>query len=166
MFESDTGGTMPVDKAEFRRALGHFAAGVSVVTSRFDDGQIAGITVTAFSSLSLEPPLVLVCIDRRAKIHDRLQPGGNFAVNLLRDDQELVSRRFASSQGDQFQEIGFAPGLSGAPLLEGAIAAVECRIVNLLAGGDHTIVLGEVEATQVHEGKPLLYFRGGYCQLD
>lgn len=156
---------MPVDKAEFRRALGHFAAGVTVVTSRFDDGVITGITVTAFSSLSLEPPLVLVCIDKRAKIHDRLQTGGNFAVNLLRDDQELVSRRFASSQGDQFQEIGYSLGMSGAPVLEDVIAAVECRIVNLLDGGDHTIVVGEVEATHVREGKPLLYFRGGYNQL-
>ena len=156
---------MPVDTAEFRRALGHFAAGVTVVTSRFDDGVITGITVTAFSSLSLEPPLVLVCIDKRAKIHDRLQAGGNFAVNLLRDDQELVSRRFASSQGDQFQEIGYSLGMSGAPVLEDVIAAVECRIVNLLDGGDHTIVVGEVEATHVREGKPLLYFRGGYNQL-
>jgi flavin reductase (DIM6/NTAB) family NADH-FMN oxidoreductase RutF len=156
---------MPVEKAEFRRALGHFAAGVTVVTSRFADGDVAGITVTAFSSLSLEPPLVLVCIDRRARIHDRLQAGGNFAVNMLRDDQELVSRRFASSQGDQFQEIGYTPGMSGAPVLEGVIAAIECRVVNLLDGGDHTIVVGEVEATHVREGKPLLYFRGGYSQL-
>jgi flavin reductase (DIM6/NTAB) family NADH-FMN oxidoreductase RutF len=156
---------MPVDKAEFRRALGHFAAGVTVVTSRAEDGALAGITVTAFSSLSLEPPLVLVCIDKRAKIHDRLKLGGNFAVNMLRDDQELISRRFASSQGDQFQEIGYSLGMSGAPVLEDVISAVECRITSLLDGGDHTIVVGEVEASHVREGKPLLYFRGGYSQI-
>ncbi len=156
---------MPVDKSEFRRALGHFAAGVTVVTSQFDGDKIGGITVTAFTSVSLEPPLVLVCIDKRAKFHDHLNAGGNFAVNMLRDDQELVSRRFASSQGDQFQEVGYALGVSGAPVLEGAIAVVECRIVDLLPGGDHTIVVGEVEGTHVREGKPLLYFRGGYTQL-
>ncbi|HEX3724749.1 MAG TPA: flavin reductase family protein, partial [Pirellulales bacterium] len=112
---------MSVDKAEFRRALGHFAAGVTVLTSGFGD-QIAGITVTAFTSLSLEPPLVLACIDKRAHIHDRLQVGGNFAINMLRDDQEIVSRRFASSQGDQFHEIGYKLGPTGAPLIADAIA--------------------------------------------
>jgi flavin reductase (DIM6/NTAB) family NADH-FMN oxidoreductase RutF len=156
---------MPVEKVEFRRALGHFAAGVTVVTARFDDGQIDGITVTAFTSLSLDPPLVLVCIDHRARIHAKLKTGGNFAVNMLRDDQELVSRRFASHDEDRFHEIGYKPGLSGAPLITDAIATVECRIVDLLPGGDHTIVVGEVEATSVQEGKPLLYFRGGYAQL-
>jgi flavin reductase (DIM6/NTAB) family NADH-FMN oxidoreductase RutF len=156
---------MSVEKAEFRRALGHFAAGVTVVTSKLDDGQVAGITVTAFSSLSLEPPLVLVCIDKRARIHDRLQAGGNFAVNLLSQDQELVSRRFASSEPDPFREIGYRDGLTGAPVIEGAIATVECRIVERLPGGDHTIIVGQVEATHFAEGKPLVYFRGGYCQL-
>jgi flavin reductase (DIM6/NTAB) family NADH-FMN oxidoreductase RutF len=156
---------MAVEKADFRRALGHFAAGVSVVTARFDDGQIVGITVTAFSSLSLDPPQVLICIDRRARIHDRLQVGGPFAVNMLGENQEFVSRRFASSESDQFREIGYRSGTLGAPLIEGAIAAVECRIVETLQGGDHTIVVGAVEATHVAEGKPLVYFRGGYCQL-
>lgn len=157
---------MPVDKAEFRRALGHFAAGVTVVTSKFENGDIAGLTVTAFSSLSLEPPLVLVCIDRRARIHDRLKNGGNFAVNILSGAQELVSRRFASSEADPFREIGYTEGSTGAPLLQDALAAVECRIVELLSGGDHTIVVGQVEATRVHEGKPLLYFRGGYGEME
>ncbi len=156
---------MPVDKAEFRRALGHFAAGVTVVTSQFENGEIGGLTVTAFSSLSLEPPLVLVCIDRRARMHDRLQKGGNFAVNVLSEHQELVSRQFAASSSDPFHEIGFRHGLTGAPLMQDVLATVECRIVELLGGGDHTIVIGEVAATSVREGKPLLYFRGGYSQL-
>jgi len=156
---------MTVEKAEFRRALGHFASAVTVVTAKFADGQMAGITVTAFSSLSLEPPLVLICIDKRARIHDRLQVGGFFAVNILAENQEFVSRRFASGEPDQFREIGYREGSSGMPLIQGAIATAECRIVELLAGGDHTIVVGEVEATSVHEGKPLVYFRGGYSQL-
>jgi flavin reductase (DIM6/NTAB) family NADH-FMN oxidoreductase RutF len=156
---------MPVEKAEFRRALGHFAASVTVVTSKLADDQLGGITVTAFSSLSLDPPLVLVCIDKRARMHDRLQKGGNFAVNMLAEDQEVVSRRFASSEADPFRETGYSPGATGAPLIHGAIAAVECRIVELLPGGDHTIVIGEVEAIIVREGKPLVYFRGGYGLL-
>jgi flavin reductase (DIM6/NTAB) family NADH-FMN oxidoreductase RutF len=156
---------MPIDKAEFRRALGHFAAGVTVVTAKFDDGHVGGITVTAFTSLSLEPPLVLICIDKRARIHDRLQVGGNFAVNMLSQDQELVSRRFAQSKEDPFHELGYRDGVGGAPLVDGAIASVECRIVELLPGGDHTIVIGEVEASEVREARPLLYFRGGYAQL-
>jgi flavin reductase (DIM6/NTAB) family NADH-FMN oxidoreductase RutF len=156
---------MAVEKAEFRRALGHFAAGVTVVTAKFDDARLAGITVTAFTSVSLEPPLVLICIDKRSRMHDKLQVGGNFAVNMLAQDQEFVSRRFASGDADPFREIGYREGVTGAPLLQGTTAAVECRIVELLPGGDHTIILGEVEATQVSEGKPLLYFRGGYAQL-
>ena len=157
---------MPVEKAEFRRALGHFAAGVTVVTSKLAGGELAGITVTAFTSLSLEPPLVLICIDRRARIHDRLTKGGNFAVNMLAATQELVSRRFASHETDPFHEIGYREGLTGAPLIQDALSAIECRIVDVLPGGDHTIFIGEVEATSVQEGKPLLYFRGGYCELE
>ncbi len=157
---------MPVEKAEFRRALGHFASAVTVVTSKAADGQIAGITVTAFTSLSLEPPLVLICIDKRARIHDRLVEGGNFAVNMLADDQELISRRFASSDPKQFDEVGYREGATGAPVLNDVLATVECRIVQLLPGGDHTIIVGQVESTHVREGKPLLYFRGGYAQMS
>ncbi len=156
---------MPVEKSEFRQALGHFAAGVTVVTAKFADGHMAGITVTAFSSLSLDPPLVLVCIDVKARIHEHLKVGGAFAVNMLADDQEVVSRRFASREPEAFRETGYSEGANGAPLLHDALAVVECRIVDLLAGGDHTIVVGQVEATRVRDGKPLLYFRGGYVQL-
>jgi flavin reductase (DIM6/NTAB) family NADH-FMN oxidoreductase RutF len=156
---------MPIDKAEFRRALGHFASAVTVVTTKLADGTPAGITVTAFSSLSLEPPLVLVCIDHRARLHDHLPTEGYFAVNILAEDQETVSRRFASSDPDQFRDIGFTTGATGSPLVKDAVAAIECRIVDRLPGGDHTIIVGEVEAANIREGKPLLYFRGGYAAL-
>jgi flavin reductase (DIM6/NTAB) family NADH-FMN oxidoreductase RutF len=146
--------------------MGHFAASVTVVTARLQDGSRAGITVTAFASLSLDPPLVLVCIDHRARLHDELRSGGYFAVNILQEDQELVSRRFASSQGDQFQDVGATEGATGSPLITGALACIECRVVDRLPGGDHTIVIGEVESTQINEGKPLVYFRGGYAQLS
>jgi flavin reductase (DIM6/NTAB) family NADH-FMN oxidoreductase RutF len=156
---------MPVEKVEFRQALGYFAAAVTVVTVQREDGTPAGITVTAFSSLSLDPPLVLVCIDKRAKLHDTFQQGSSFAVNILKDDQEHISRRFASSEPDQFREIGYSPGPLGAPLIPSVVCAIECKVVDLLAGGDHTIVVGEVDSTRVNDGKPLLYFRGGYASL-
>lgn len=156
---------MAVSKAEFRSALGHFSSGVTVVTTKCEGGELAGITVTAFSSLSLEPPLVLICIDKRARLHDPLALGRHFAVNLLAENQELISRRFASSGPDQFAGVGYVEGASGSPLLSDTIAAIECRIVERCPGGDHTIIVGEVEATTIAEGKPLLYFRGGYNRL-
>jgi flavin reductase (DIM6/NTAB) family NADH-FMN oxidoreductase RutF len=157
---------MSVTKDEFRRALGHFASGVTVVTSRCEDEILRGITVSAFSSLSLDPPLVLICIDKRASLHDHLKEGGYFAVNLLAEDQELISRRFASKDADRFEGLGYRAGETGAPLINGVIAAIECRIAHTYPGGDHTIVVGEVIDTHVNEGRPLAYFRGGYVRLE
>ena len=156
---------MTVSKDEFRRALGHFASGVTIVTNRSEDGQPRGITVSAFSSLSLEPPLVLICIDKRASLHDYLKEEGHFAVNILADDQELISRRFASKVADRFEGLGYREGATGAPLIIGALASIECRIVHTYPGGDHTIIVGEVLATDVGDGHPLAYFRGGYVRL-
>jgi flavin reductase (DIM6/NTAB) family NADH-FMN oxidoreductase RutF len=156
---------MAVGKDEFRRALGQFASGVTVVTSKGGGDKPQGITVSAFASVSLEPPLVLVSIDKRASMHDSLAEGTYFAVNILTEDQELVSRRFASKEEDRFEGIGFTYGVTGSPLLTGALANIECRVVHAYPGGDHTIFVGEVEATGVTEGKPLAYFRGGYSQL-
>jgi flavin reductase (DIM6/NTAB) family NADH-FMN oxidoreductase RutF len=156
---------MTVSKDEFRRALGHFASSVTVVTCRSEDGRPLGITVSAFSSLSLDPPLVLICIDKRASLHDHLKEGDHFAVNILAEDQELISRRFASKVEDRFEGIGYREGDVGAPLISGALATIECRIVHSYPGGDHTIIVGEVLATEVSNGRPLAYFRGGYVQL-
>jgi flavin reductase (DIM6/NTAB) family NADH-FMN oxidoreductase RutF len=157
---------MPVSKDEFRTALSRFVSGVTVVTTVGEDDRPAGITVSAFSSLSLEPPLVLACIDKRASLHDCLTEGKHFAVNILAHDQEHLSRRFASKDQDRFDGAGYREGVSGAPLLEGALAYIECRVVHVYPGGDHTIVVGEVEATSGGDHKPLAYFRGGYSQLS
>jgi len=156
---------MAVGQDEFRTALGHFASGVTVVTTAGDDGHLRGITVSAFSSLSLDPPLVLICVEKRASIYDHLKEGGFFAVNMLAEDQELISRRFATKDTDRFDGIGYITGATGCPILTGTLAFVECRIVNLYPGGDHTIFVGEVEAMGTTEGKPLAYFRGGYSKL-
>lgn len=157
---------MAVDKDLFRQALGHFATGVTVVTTRDADGKPQGLTVSAFSSLSLDPPLVLVCIGKNVTCYKAFAEGGVFAVNILSAEQELVSRRFASKEPDKFEGVAFRGGLDGAPVLDGAIANIECRIVNSVDGGDHTILVGQVENATVLDEQPLLYYRGGYARLS
>jgi flavin reductase (DIM6/NTAB) family NADH-FMN oxidoreductase RutF len=156
---------MPVNNGEFRGALGRFASSVSVVTSKGKDGELRGITVSAFSSLSLNPPLILICIDNRSSLIEHLVEGCAFAVNILGEEQETLSRRFASKEPNRFEGIGYREGVSGAPLLDNALAALECKVVHNYGGGDHTIVVGEVDATAFTDSKPLLYFRGGYAKL-
>ena len=156
---------MPVSNEEFRSALGRFVSGVTVVTTLDKENQPVGITVSAFSSVSLEPPLVLACIEKRASVHDYLSEGTHFAVNILAEDQEQLSRRFSSKDQDRFNGTGYREGATGAPLLEGALAYIECRVVHAFPGGDHTIVVGEVESVSVADHRPLAYYRGGYTQL-
>jgi flavin-dependent trigonelline monooxygenase, reductase component len=157
---------MGVSKEEFRTALGRFASGVTVVTAKGAQGELLGITVSAFASVSLEPPLVLVCIDKRASLHGHMSEGAHFAVNILEEDQELMSRRFASKDEERFNGTAYRESADGTPLIEGALATLECRVVHAYPGGDHTIIVGEVESTSVGDGRPLAYFRGGYVQLS
>lgn len=154
-----------IDQAEFRRVLGHFASGVTVVTFG-QEGQYHGLTVSAFCSLSLEPPLVLVCIDRRFASHELLKESGSFAVNILAEDGERLSRHFSSRAPDKFSSVPYHIGVTGAPLLDAALATIECRVVDQLPGGDHSIFVGAVLAADAsdHAG-PLLYFRSGYHRL-
>ncbi len=156
---------MTIDKQEFRRVLGHFAAGVTVVTTIGDDGQPYGLTATAFTSVSLEPPLVLVCVDKRAESHPHFHVSRVFAVNFLGVDHEHLSRRFATSGGDKFKDLDVRRGITGAPLLSEALGYLECRTVDVFEGGDHTIFLGQVEAADAREGEPLLYFKGAYRRI-
>ena len=146
--------------------MSSFAGGVTIVTARCPDGQMRGITVSAFSSLSLDPPLVLICIDRKASIHDHLRLNAPFAVNILAETQEEVSRRFASKEPDRFSGLDYSTGAAGVPLIQGSLALVECTVVNIFPGGDHAIVVGEVKAIDVDpDGWPLTYFRGAYSTL-
>jgi flavin reductase (DIM6/NTAB) family NADH-FMN oxidoreductase RutF len=156
---------MAVSKDEFRQGLSRFASGVTVVTCKGDSGY-HGMTVSAFSSLSLDPPLVLICVHARSSVHDALMAGGCFAVNVLAEDQEPISRRFASKSPDRFNGVGYQVGKTGAPLIKGALAFIECRIVHTYPGGDHTILVGQVEASGISDGKPLLYFCGTYSHLS
>ena len=157
---------MPVDKAEFRTALSRFASGITVVTTRGADQRPHGITVSAFSSLSLEPPLVLICIEKKAAIHNAFNESGAFVANILAEDQERLSRLFASREADKFEGIAYRQGIEGVPVLEGSLASLECRIRHAYEGGDHTIFVGEVEATVTRDGQPLVYFKGGYARLS
>jgi len=158
---------MPVSKEAFRAALGRFASGVTVVTTRDGSGRPRGVTVAAFASLSLVPPRVLVCLGNASHVHDVIRDAGRYVVNVLAEGGEEASRRFArpGSEPDSFDGIAWRVGQHGLPVLAEAIAAIECRVTDAFAGGDHTIFVGEVEETTVAEGKPLLYFRGGYGRL-
>jgi flavin reductase (DIM6/NTAB) family NADH-FMN oxidoreductase RutF len=158
---------VPVNANQFRTALSRFASGVTVVTTRDADARPQGITVSAFSSLSLDPPLVLLCIDRRAFVHDFFQASGVFVVNILAADQEELSRLFASRAPDKFEGLGYTQGIDGVPVLDHALATIECRLRYTYEGGDHTIIVGEVEHAAVREdAPPLLYYRGGYAGLE
>jgi flavin reductase (DIM6/NTAB) family NADH-FMN oxidoreductase RutF len=156
---------MSLDPALFRSVLGRFCSGVTVVTARDDEGNDVGMTVSAFCSVSLEPPLVLCCIERTAAMHDVLARATAFAVNILSDEQEAISRRFSEREEERFDGIGYERGQNGAALLVGALAWLECRTFARHDGGDHTIVVGEVEHAEARNGAPLLYYRGGYNQL-
>lgn len=154
-----------IDQTQFRHVLGHFASGVTVVTT-CHQGFCHGITVSAFCSLSLVPPLVLICIDQRNTSHQLLEVAGIFAINILADDGELLSRHFASRETDKFATVPHHFGETGAPLLDSALATLECRVADRFPGGDHTIFVGEVlSANARDEARPLLYYRSGYHQL-
>lgn len=139
-----------------------FASGVTVVTGSDAEGNHHGITVSAFCSVSLEPPLVLVCIEKSARCHDIFLDSGRFVVNILGEDQEAVSERFATQLEDKFQGADFTVDEDGLPVLDGTIASVTCELNEAYEGGDHTIFVGKVVRTEVTGGKPLLYSNSRY----
>jgi flavin reductase (DIM6/NTAB) family NADH-FMN oxidoreductase RutF len=156
---------MSLDPDAFRAVLGRFATGVTVVTALDEKGHDHGMTVSAFSSVSLAPPLVMVCIGHDASLRPVIDHARHFGVSILAANQEALSRRFAT-HGNRFEGIGFERGECGVALLEGALAILECRDVARHPAGDHTIVVGEVETAHNRDDRPLLYYRGGYAQLE
>jgi flavin reductase (DIM6/NTAB) family NADH-FMN oxidoreductase RutF len=158
---------MPLDPDLFRAVLGRFASGVTVVTTRDADGRDHGMTVSAFSSLSLDPPLVLACIDRHASMHDALVGAAWVVVNILSAEQEALSRRFSNLEPDtRFDGVGFSRGSHGGPVLDDVLANLECRLRTTYREGDHTILVLEVSSAAARDARPLLYYRGGYAQLE
>ncbi len=160
--------TSGVDPALFRQLLGRFATGVTVVTTRRADGARVGMTASSIASVSLEPPLLLVSIDRRNEMHLALQAAQRFVVNVLAADQEAISRRFADAEEhrfDQGEAIGYRDTAEGLPVLDGVLAHIECTKVQAVPAGDHTVFFGLVTGGAVTDRRPLLYYRGGYTSL-
>jgi len=151
-----------IEAAKFRQVLGHFPTGVVVITS-VHEGQPVGMAVGSFASLSLDPPEVLFCAGRSSSTWPKIRAAGQFCVNILADDQEDVCRTFASGAPDKFTGLAWKHSGNGSPLLGGVLAYLDCRIDRVLDGGDHEICIGAVDDLDVvHEGGPLLFFRGGY----
>ncbi|QQS40537.1 MAG: flavin reductase family protein [Acidobacteriota bacterium] len=156
---------MPITNQEFRNALATFASGVTVVTAAAADGKLYGLTVSAFCSVSLDPPLVLICIEKTARCHEAFKESGKIVVNVLAEDQRHVSERFATQMDDKFEGIEYSLNDAGTPVLEGAATVLECAVRESLDGGDHTIFILEVEDTEVGISRPLLYYGGNYRTL-
>ena len=159
---------MPIPPEEFRHSLSQWASGVTVITTRRPGG-IHGMTASAFCSVSLDPPLVLVCVDRRNRTHRYLDENQAFCVHILAEGQEELSQRCAGRRGDEGKELHDVPyrtGATGAPILEGCLAYLDCRVIYAHDGGDHTIFLGEIVAAGYREdAEPLLFFAGSYRRL-
>lgn len=158
--------TNSIDPDGFRRLLGHFATGVTVVTATDGSAHPVGMTVSSVASVSLDPPLLLVCLDHAADAHDPLVAAPRFAVNILTAAQEPLSRRFAETRPDRFDGVRSRRSDQGVPLLEGALAWIECERHAVHPGGDHSILIGRVTGGSAHDGTPLVHFRGGYAGLD
>ncbi|MFT3746449.1 MAG: flavin reductase family protein [Pyrinomonadaceae bacterium] len=156
---------MPVSQDEFRRALSCFASGVNVVTTIDAAGELHGLTVSAFCSVSLAPPMVLICIEKTTASHFAFRESGAFVVNILDESQAALSEHFATPLTDKFVNVPYRTGIAGIPVLENTLANLECRIRHDFDGGDHSIFVGEVELATVREGLPLIYFQGGYRNL-
>ena len=156
---------MPFDAQELRRVMGQFATGVTVITTRDAQGRPVGLTANAVTSVSLVPPLLLICVDKKAETFPHFLDSGVFVLNILAEHQGELSRRFATSGGEKFAGLEFRLGRLGAPILAGALGHIECRIVETHEGGDHVIHVGEVEHAEQAEGRPLLFFRGRYHKL-
>ena len=153
-----------MDPSEFRRVMGHFPTGVTVVTSRHEDSTPCGLTVNAFSSLSLDPALVLICVEKEADSFNCIDRSGVFAVNILEEGRgEALSRRFSTwGVDDKFRGVAYRTERTGCPILDVALAWVDCRVTERVLAGDHIIFVGEVLEADAHEGSPLVYYRGGY----
>ncbi|MFQ5851220.1 MAG: flavin reductase family protein [Candidatus Binatia bacterium] len=156
---------MTLQAREIRNVMGHFATGVTVVTTKDRTGTPSGLTVNSFTSLSLNPPLVLVCIDKTVQCYSCFEDSKVFAVNVLSEEQEELSRRFATKGIIKFEGTKWHMGENGIPLLDRAIGYLECNIVNNYEGGDHTIFLGEIVSATATGDRPLLFFKGKYHRL-
>lgn len=164
----DPPATDPLEPRTLRAVLGRFATGVAVVTAASPGGPV-GMTVNSFSSVSLDPPLVLFCVNRRSRLHPAFAEAEAFAVHMLGEGQRDISQRFATPGFDRFGEIRPREGLRGTPLLDGTLAVIECATEQIVAAGDHDIVIGRVVMVEAAPGAaedPLLYYGGAYRSIE
>ena len=158
---------MTVGVDDFKKAMQLWASGVTVVTTHSEKFGIQGMTVTAFSSVSINPPQVLVCINESADTGAGIQESQCFVVNVLSSTQQDASNQFAggSSQEQRFENTSWTAGIAGAPILENSIMSLECKVIEKIHAGTHWIIIGEVQDCACRAGEPLLYYRGAYQQL-
>jgi Conserved protein/domain typically associated with flavoprotein oxygenases, DIM6/NTAB family len=155
---------MPIDESDFKKAMSHFASGITVITTT-DGNERSGMTAASFASLSLRPPLVVICVEKTVRTHDAIVASKKFAVNILTKEQCEISTIFATKSGDRFEGVATHDGKLGLPLIDGALASIECTLHAQLPGGDHSIFVGEVMEVEMREGAPLIYYRSGYYEL-
>ena len=156
---------MAFDPMLQRQIMGRFATGVTVVTTRYGE-QISGMTANAVMSLSLDPPLIVVSVDCQSNMHGHLTQGQCYAINVLKHDQEELSRRFAKPGPKDFSDLKLTVAETGAPIFVDALAYVDCRVVEVARAGDHDMFIGEPLAGETYDGEPLIFYSGQYAQLE
>jgi flavin reductase (DIM6/NTAB) family NADH-FMN oxidoreductase RutF len=156
---------MAIDPRELRNVFGAFATGVTVITTKDTAGKPFGLTANSYTSLSLDPPLVLVCVDKKVDCYACFDQSKIFVVNILSEGQDRLSTRFATKGIEKFEGVAVRQGNLGVPLLDGAVAHIECTLVSAYEGGDHTIYVGEVQTASASGDRPLLFFKGKYNRL-
>ena len=154
-----------VTSEQFRRACGRFATGVTVASALDAQGTPHGLTVSSFTSVSLEPPLVLICLGHAVTVIDIFRSAAHFGVNILSDHQRDLSEQFARKGHDRFNGVKWRPGQTGAPLIEGVLAQIECQVHQRFTSGDHDIFVGNMVRMHVAEGHPLIYYASRYRKL-
>jgi flavin reductase (DIM6/NTAB) family NADH-FMN oxidoreductase RutF len=155
----------PIEQQLFRRVCGKYATGITVVTILDANAAPQGMTANSFTSVSLDPPLILFCIDRRTSFLNHFLPGVMFAINVLHEEQQEMSSCFARAGRDRFQGVEWTPGTNGAPILGEVLASLECAVDQLVEAGDHVVVIGKVTHATWREGQPLVYFNSSYQTL-
>jgi len=159
------GQAAPLTREEFRRACGRFATGITIATVSDAQGTPHGLTVNSFTSVSLDPPLLSICLGHAVSLIEVFRAASYFGINVLAESQRTVSERFARKGYDRFEGIEWQAGANGVPLIIGVLAAMECRTVERIRAGDHDIFLAQMVTARVVEGKPLVYFASRYRKL-
>jgi flavin reductase (DIM6/NTAB) family NADH-FMN oxidoreductase RutF len=155
-----------VTSAEFRRACGRFATGVAIASVLDARGTPHGLTVSSFTSASLDPPLILICLGHRVSAIDAFRAAAHFGINVLAEDQRDLAERFARQGQDRFDGLKWRRGQTGVPMLAGVLAAIECAVRQRIAAGDHDVFIGEMVGARVAAGRPLIHFASYYRCLD